>query len=74
MTHLSSDEERQAQHIACSHLIVGCEGAVSKLQHVAGEIEGQSPTMTRAGDILAEVLPSWRETLGMLATEEEGTS
>ena len=45
-----------------------------ELQHVAGEAGGQSLTMTRAGNILAQVLSSWRETLGMLAAEEERIS
>ena len=71
MTRLSHNEEQQAQHIACGHLVRGCEGAVSELQHVAVETGGRSPAMARAGDILAEVLSSWRDALKVLAPGEE---
>lgn len=74
MRRLSNNEEQQAQHIACSHLVRGCEGAVSELQHVTGEAGGQSPTTVRAGDILAQVLSSWRDTLKVLTAEEESGS
>ncbi len=74
MTRLSNNEEQQAQHIACSHLVKGCEGAVSELQHVTGEAEGQSPTMARAGDILAQVLSSWQNALKVLTPGEESGS
>lgn len=70
MTRLSHNEERQAQHIACGHLVRGCEGAVSELQQVADEPGGPSPTVARAGDILAQVLFSWRDALSGLAPGE----
>ena len=71
MRRLSNNEEQQAQHIACSHLVRGCEGAVSELQHVNGQAKGQSPTMVRAGDILAQVLSSWQDALKVLTPGEE---
>ena len=74
MTRLSNNEEQQAQHIACSHLVRGCEGAVSELQHVNGKAKGQSPTMVRAGDILAQVLSSWQDALKVLTPGEESGS
>ena len=74
MTRLSHNEEQQAQHIACGHLVRGCEGAVFELQHVAVETGGQSPAMARAGDILAEVLSSWRDALKVLAPGETSAS
>jgi len=64
-------EEQQAQRIACTHLVRGCEGAVSELGWATGEIEGQSPTMERAQDILAQILFSWQDTLKALRTAEE---
>ena len=71
MIRLSDNEEQQAQLIACSHLVRGCEGAVSEHGLATGEIEGQSPTMERAQDILAQVLFSWQDTLKVLRTAEE---
>jgi hypothetical protein len=62
MRRLSNNEEQQAQHIACSHLVRGCEGAVSELLAPAGASEGPSPAKKRAGEILAQVLSSWRDT------------
>ena len=62
MRRLSNNEEQHAQHIACGHLVRGCEGAVSDLVLATGEA-GEPPAIReRAHDILAEVLSSWRET------------
>jgi hypothetical protein len=68
---LSNKEEQQAQHIACSHLVRGCEGAVSELRAATGATEGPSPAKKRAGEILAQVLSSWRDTGKTLRIAEE---
>ena len=68
------DEEQQAQRIACVHLIKGCETAVSELQDMAREAEEQSPPSVRAGDILAQVLSSWRDALQILTVGEQSGS
>jgi len=70
MMRLSDNEEQQAQSIACTHLVRGCEGAVSDLVLVNAEADGRSPTMDRAEDILAEVLSSWRGALETLRPAE----
>jgi hypothetical protein len=57
---LSDNEEQHAQSIACTHLVRGCEDAVSELVLVNADTDGRSPTMDRAQDILAQVLSSWR--------------
>lgn len=72
MRRLSDDEEQQAQHIACSHLVRGCEAAVSEL--LAGASEGPSPAKERAEEILAQVLSSWRDTRTALRVAEEPAS
>ena len=71
MTRLNDDEEQQAQHMACAHLVRGCEGAVSELRLANDEREGQSPTVQRAGAILAQVLSSWRDTEKALGSARE---
>lgn len=71
MKHLKNNEEQRAQHIACAHLVRGCESAVSELQ--AGPIEaGTLPqTRERAQEILDQVLSSWRDTLGVVASWQQ---
>lgn len=71
MRRLSNNEEQQAHHIACSHLVKGCEGAASELHAASGETGGQSRTRKRAQEILAQVLSSWRDTLKALRSAEE---
>ena len=71
MRRLSNNEEQQAQRIACSHLLRGCEGAVSELHAATGETAGQPRTKKRAQEILAQVLSSWRDTLKALRSAEE---
>ncbi len=71
MRRLSNNEEQQAQHIACSHLVRGCEGAVSELFAATGASERPSPAKKRAGEILAQVLSSWRDTGKALRITEE---
>lgn len=67
---LSGTEEQQAQSIACTHLVRGCEGAVADLVLVNAEADGRSPTMDRAHDILAQVPFSWRGALEALRPAE----
>ena len=71
MSDLSDEDERQAQRIACTHLIRGCEGAVSELLHAVSEADERSPATKRAREILVRVLSSWRDTLQALKTAEE---
>jgi hypothetical protein len=71
MTQLDDEDERRAQRIACSHLIIGCESAVSDLLVELGDDGIGSPAMTRAREILAHVLSSWHETLRALTPKEE---
>lgn len=74
MRHLSDDEEQHAQHIACSHLVRGCEGAVSELLAATGASEGPSPAKRRAAEILAQVLSSWSDTRNALTIVGEPAS
>ena len=61
MKRLNDNEEQQAQSMACTHLVRGCEDAVSDLVLATGEADEPSAIRERAHDILAEVLSSWRE-------------
>ncbi len=74
MTQLTDNDERRAQRIACSHLIRGCESAVSELLIELGDDGAGSPAMTRAREILAHVLSSWHETMRALTPAEDGAS
>jgi hypothetical protein len=71
MTQHYDEDERRAQRIACSHLIVGCENAVSNMLIELGAEGAGSPSMVRAREILAHVLSSWHETLRALTPREE---
>jgi len=61
MKRLNDSEEQQAQSMACTHLVRGCEDAVSNLLLATGEAGEPSAISERAHDILADVLSSWRE-------------
>ena len=61
MKRLNDNEEQRAQGMACTHLVRGCEDAVSDLVLATGEADEPSAIRERAHDILAEVLSSWRE-------------
>jgi len=77
MTRLNDNEEQRAQNMACTHLVRGCEGAVSDLVLATGEAGEHSAISERAHDILAEVLSSWRaasEALRPVALPEAGAS
>jgi len=56
--------------LACAPAVRGCETAVSEFSLANDAPEGQSPTVQRAGAILAEVLCSWRGTELALAPAE----
>lgn len=71
VTGLSEVQERQAQRMACTRLVSGCEGAVSELLVSISEDTEPSPVTTRARELLAQVLSSWRDTLKTLRTAEE---
>jgi len=60
MKRLTHNDEQRAQSIACTHLVRGCEDAVSNLVS-AGAATEPSAISERAHDILAEVLSSWRD-------------
>jgi len=51
-------EELEAQRLACELLVRGCETALAQFQ--------ASGRDSRAGQILEEILTSWRETLSLL--------
>ena len=61
MQRLNDHEEQQAQSMACTHLVRGCEGAVSDLVLATGEAGEPPAIVARAHGILAQVLTSWRE-------------
>ena len=61
MERLNDNEEQQAQSMACTHLVRGCEDAVSDLVLATGAADEPSAITERAHDILAQVLSSWRE-------------
>jgi hypothetical protein len=64
--------ELKAHHLACSHLIKGCQDATIKLRRErADQLMVDHPESTvefRAIQILEDVLSSWCETLGVLRT------
>ncbi|HLC27927.1 MAG TPA: hypothetical protein VJL07_00590 [Dehalococcoidia bacterium] len=60
--------ELEAQRVACSYLVKGCERALFHFGLVAGEtgnIEAAHVDQ-RAADIMRLVLTSWRDTLSLL--------
>ena len=70
--HLNREElaELKAHHLACSHLIKGCQDGTIRLRRdhaselrVAGQHQGIE---YRAVEILEDVLGSWCETLSVL--------
>jgi hypothetical protein len=58
--------ERDAQRLALTHLIKGCDDAVSTFLERLSEDGELSPVTTRAREILAELLASWRQALTTL--------
>lgn len=74
MTRLTNNEEQQAQHIACGHLVRGCEAAISELQAAPAETDALPQTRKRSQEILAQVLSSWRHAMGVVAPSQDPLS
>ena len=60
--------ELEAQRIACTHLVKGCERALFHFGLIAGETPSAQAAEIdgRAVDIMRNVLSSWRDTLSLL--------
>lgn len=72
MKRLSNVQEQEAQHIACSHLVQGCESAIATLEASDTEPSGDRPrTRQRAHEILAHVLSSWQDVSTVVAPRQE---
>jgi hypothetical protein len=71
---LNPDEfaELKAHHLACSHLIKGCQDATIKLRRERADqltvVYPEDTVEFRAIQILEDVLATWCETLGVLHT------
>jgi len=63
-----SGRELEAQQLACSYLLKGCERALFQFGLVAGETANMEAAGIdqRAADIMRDILGSWRETLSLL--------
>lgn len=63
-----SGRELEAQRLACSYLLKGCERALFQFGLVAGETGNMDAAGIdqRAADIMRDILGSWRETLSLL--------
>jgi hypothetical protein len=63
-----SGRELEAQQVACSYLLKGCERALFQFGLVAGETANVDAAAIdqRAADIMRDILGSWRETLSLL--------
>jgi len=71
--------ELEAQQLACSYLLKGCERALFQFGLVAGETGVDAARVDqRAADIMRDILGSWRETLSLLQASspaaERGTT
>jgi hypothetical protein len=69
--------ELEAQRIACTHLVKGCERALFNFGLIAGETPNTEAAHIdgRAVEIMRKALSSWRDTLSLLPTrpaEDEG--
>jgi len=60
--------EVEAQRIACSYLVKGCERALFDFGLIAGETASIEAGRIdkRAADIMRDVVGSWRDTLSLL--------
>ncbi|SRR6266511_6315909 len=60
--------ELEAQRIACSYLVKGCERALFDFGLIAGDVGGIEAAHidARAAHIMRGVLGSWRDTLSLL--------
>jgi hypothetical protein len=71
-----SVRELEAQQLACSYLVKGCERALYQFGLVAGEtgnVESASIDQ-RAAEIMRDVLGSWQETLSLISVSPPFTS
>ncbi len=68
--------ELKAHHLACSHLVKGCQDAIITFRKkTANESQVQhASTAYRAIEILEEVLGSWCDTLSILRSAVSPTS
>ena len=62
--------ELEAQRIACTHLVKGCERALFNFGLIAGETPNTDAAHIdgRAVEIMRNALSSWRDTLSLLPT------
>jgi hypothetical protein len=68
--------ELKAQHLACSHLVKGCQDAIIRFREKTAE-QGQdlqAGATYRTIEILEEVLASWCDTLSILRSALNQTS
>jgi hypothetical protein len=68
--------ELKAHHLACSHLIRGCQDATIRLRGGKSggpDIEAQADVEFRAVEILEHILASWCETLFILRANLNGS-
>ena len=68
--------ELEAQRIACSYLVKGCERALFQFGLIAGETSSVEAARIdeRAVNIMRQVLSSWRETLSELPSRRAARS
>jgi len=68
--------ELKAHHLACSHLVKGCQDAIIRFREKTAEVQQgqQASTAHRAIEILEEVLGSWCDTLSILRSALNRTS
>ena len=68
--------ELKARHLACSHLVKGCQDAIIRFRErtAEGEQGQQASSAHRAIEILEEVLGSWCDTLSILRSALNRTS
>jgi len=60
--------ELKARHLACSHLVKGCQDAIIRVRQKTSELahDQQVSTALRAIEILEDALASWCDTLSIL--------
>lgn len=59
--------ELKAHHLACSHLVRGCQDAIFRYRDSAADSDAEAAKLShRTVEILEDVLASWCETVSML--------
>jgi len=59
--------ELKAHHLACGHLVRGCQDAIFRFRDSAADGDGEAARLAhRTIEILEDVLASWCETVSML--------